>query len=68
MKEEYSALIHNKTWHLVPPSRNNNIIDCNGYIVLRKEQMVLLTDTMPDWLQKGSSKGMALIMRILLVH
>jgi hypothetical protein len=28
MKEEYNALLENKTWHLVPPSTNKNIIDC----------------------------------------
>ena len=28
MKEEYSALIENKTWHLVPPSSKKNIINC----------------------------------------
>jgi hypothetical protein len=28
MEEEYGALIQNKTWHLVPPSSNKNLIDC----------------------------------------
>ncbi|KAK1653939.1 hypothetical protein QYE76_071744 [Lolium multiflorum] len=28
MQEEYDALIENKTWHLVPPSRNRNLIYC----------------------------------------
>jgi histone deacetylase 1/2 len=34
---EYQALIKNKTWHLVPPSKNSNIIDCKWvYKVKRK--------------------------------
>jgi hypothetical protein len=28
MEEEHDALLHNKTWHLVPPSYNKNVIDC----------------------------------------
>jgi histone deacetylase 1/2 len=28
MEEEYHALMENKTWHLVPPSKNQNLIDC----------------------------------------
>ena len=28
MDEEYSALIKNKTWYLVPPAKGRNIIDC----------------------------------------
>jgi histone deacetylase 1/2 len=28
MDEEYNALMKNKTWHLVPPSKTKNLIDC----------------------------------------
>lgn len=28
MDIEYNALIHNKTWHLVPPQKGRNVIDC----------------------------------------
>jgi hypothetical protein len=28
MNEEYSALMDNHTWHLVPPTSHRNIIDC----------------------------------------
>lgn len=28
MNEEYATFMDNKTWHLVPPSNGNNIIDC----------------------------------------
>jgi histone deacetylase 1/2 len=37
MEEEYNALLKNKTWHLVPPCRNKNLIDCKWvYRVKRK--------------------------------
>ena len=37
MDEEYNALIRNKTWHLVPPAKGRNIIDCKWvYRVKRK--------------------------------
>jgi hypothetical protein len=28
MDLEYNALLHNKTWHLVPPQKGRNIIGC----------------------------------------
>ena len=28
MDVEYNALMKNKTWHLVPPKKGSNIIDC----------------------------------------
>jgi histone deacetylase 1/2 len=28
MEDEYSALLDNKTWHLVPPSKHHNLIVC----------------------------------------
>ena len=37
MDEEFVALIKNRTWHLVPPARGRNIIDCKWvYKVKRK--------------------------------
>jgi hypothetical protein len=37
MNEEYKALMENKTWHLVPPSSNKNLIDCKWvYRIKRK--------------------------------
>jgi hypothetical protein len=67
MEDEYSALMQNKTWHLVPSSPNKNVIDCNGSIVLRKMQMVHLTGTRLGLLQKVSNNAMVLTMKILLV-
>jgi hypothetical protein len=38
MNEEYKALMENKTWHLVPPSSNKNLIDYKWvYRIKRKE-------------------------------
>jgi hypothetical protein len=28
MDLEYSALMKNRTWHLVPPQKGRNVIDC----------------------------------------
>jgi hypothetical protein len=28
MDSEFLALLHNKTWHLVPPAPSRNVIDC----------------------------------------
>jgi hypothetical protein len=36
MKEEYNALLENKTWHLVPPRSNKNIIDCKWVYHIKK--------------------------------
>ena len=37
MDEVYSALMQNRTWHLVPASKGNNVIDCKWvYNVKRK--------------------------------
>jgi hypothetical protein len=36
MEEEYNALLENKTWHLVPPSSNKNIIDCKWVYRIKK--------------------------------
>jgi hypothetical protein len=37
MDEEYNALITNQTWHLVPSTRGQNVIDCKWvYKVKRK--------------------------------
>jgi histone deacetylase 1/2 len=37
MEEEYKALMENKTWHLVPPNKNKNLIDCKWvYRIKRK--------------------------------
>jgi hypothetical protein len=37
MESEYSALIKNRTWHLVPPESGRNLIDCKwAYKIKRK--------------------------------
>jgi hypothetical protein len=28
MNDNYTSLMHNKTWHLVPPQAGRNVIDC----------------------------------------
>jgi hypothetical protein len=36
MQEEYDALIKNKTWHLVPPSSGQNLIDFKWVCRIKK--------------------------------
>jgi hypothetical protein len=36
MEEEYDALLANKTWHLVSPSSNKNVIDCKWVYRIKK--------------------------------
>ncbi|KAK1699085.1 hypothetical protein QYE76_015782 [Lolium multiflorum] len=36
MKEEYSALLENHTWRLVPPSSSKNLIDCKWVYRVKK--------------------------------
>jgi hypothetical protein len=38
MQAEYSALMKNKTWHLVPPQRGTNIIDCKWVYKIKHKQ------------------------------
>jgi hypothetical protein len=55
MDLEYSALMKSKTWHLVPPRRGTNIIDCKWVY----KQMEVWIDIRIVLLLKVSSKGMA---------
>jgi hypothetical protein len=38
MQAEYSTLMKNKTWHLVPPQRGTNIIDCKWVYKIKRKQ------------------------------
>ncbi|KAK1619805.1 hypothetical protein QYE76_025322 [Lolium multiflorum] len=58
MQDEYDALIANKTWHLVPPCRHRNVIDCKWVYRIKKHadgtidryRLVLLQkDLNNDW-------------------
>jgi hypothetical protein len=37
MDDEYMALQRNKTWHLVPPKRGCNLIDCKWVYRIKKK-------------------------------
>lgn len=37
MDHEYSALMRNQTWHLVPPSKGKDIIDCKWVYKVKKK-------------------------------
>jgi hypothetical protein len=34
---EYSDLIHNNTWHLIPPSPDRNLIDCKSVYKIKRK-------------------------------
>ena len=36
MQDEYDALLANNTWHLVPPNRTKNVIDCKWVYRIKK--------------------------------
>jgi hypothetical protein len=38
MNEEYGALVKNKMWHLVPPDRATNVIDCKWVFKIKRKQ------------------------------
>jgi hypothetical protein len=38
MNEEYSALVKNNTWHLVPSIGATNIIDCKCVFKIKRKQ------------------------------
>lgn len=42
MDKEFAALVHNKTWHLVPPQKGTNVIDCKWvYKIKRKADGII---------------------------
>jgi hypothetical protein len=38
MNAEIMALERNKTWHLVPPQKGRNVIDCKWVYYIKKKQ------------------------------
>jgi hypothetical protein len=60
MDEEYDALIQNGTWHLVPATHGQNIIDCKWvYKVKRKADGTIDRYKAHAWLLKVSNSDMA---------
>jgi hypothetical protein len=49
MEEEYNALIQNKTWHLVPPSNNKNLIDCKWVYRIKKRSDGTIDIKITSW-------------------
>jgi hypothetical protein len=37
MDLEYSALMKNRTWHLVPPQKGRNVIDCKWLYKIKRK-------------------------------
>lgn len=37
MDKEFSALMENRTWHLVPPAKGKNVIDCKWVYKIKRK-------------------------------
>jgi hypothetical protein len=37
MDVEFDALVRNRTWHLVPPQKGNNVIDCKWVYKIKRK-------------------------------
>ncbi|KAK1595157.1 hypothetical protein QYE76_048231 [Lolium multiflorum] len=55
MQDEYDALMLNKTWTLVPPSPNKNVIDCKWVYRIKRRADGTIDVTKHGWLRKDSS-------------
>lgn len=70
MDAEYMALIENKTWHLVPPQKGRNVIDCkwvykvkrkaDGSLDRYKARLVAKEDHRQNCDGKGQAKSISL--------
>jgi histone deacetylase 1/2 len=49
MDNEHSALLRNKTWHLVPPPKGKNIIDCKWVYKIKRKADDTMIDTKHAW-------------------
>jgi hypothetical protein len=53
MNNEYDALMHNKTWHLVPPPKGKNIIGCKWVYKVKKKSDVTIDRYKAPLVAKG---------------
>lgn len=67
MDKEYEALVNNKTWHLVPPKRGTNIIDCKWVYKIKRKADGTVDRYKARLVAKRLSSDMELTMRIPLV-
>lgn len=59
MDLEYSELMKNEIWDLVPPKKGINLIDSKWVYKVKKGMLMAhLKDSKLDWWQKDSNKGM----------
>jgi hypothetical protein len=67
MNVEFEALQSNKTWHLVPPRRDVNVIDYKWVYKIKRKSDGRLIGIRPDRSLWASNKDMALIIWTLFV-
>jgi hypothetical protein len=68
MDAEYMAVMENKMWHLVPPERGQNLIDCKWIWKIKRKADGTIDRYKGRLDAQGYiSKGMALTVKIPLV-
>jgi hypothetical protein len=62
MESEFSSLLCNKTWHLVPPISSRNLIDCKWVYKIKHKADGSIDRYKLDWWPKVLGSAMVLIM------
>lgn len=60
MRDEYSALIHNGTWSLVPRPQNANVVDCKWVYKLKRDHTCAVKRYKARLVAKGFSQQLGL--------
>lgn len=68
MDEEYQALMRNQTWHLVPPKKGQNVIDCKWVYKIKKRADGTIDRYKARLVAKDLNKDMVLTMKKLLAQ
>jgi hypothetical protein len=63
MEEEFSALMKNGTWHLIPASQASNIIDCKWVYKVKRKADGTIDRHKARLVARGLSSVMALTMK-----
>jgi hypothetical protein len=66
MDEEYTALLRNKTWHLVPSQVGHNVIDCKWVYKIKHKTDGSVDRHKARLVAKGFKQRLVLIMMTLL--
>jgi histone deacetylase 1/2 len=67
MDEKYDALIKNNTWHLVPSTHGQHVIDCKWVYKIKRKADGTVDRNKARLVAKGFNNSMGLTMKRLLV-